>query len=141
MVKGGQVGQSLRYVCMDLGIPMKVEIQSGRSTSNSLMDRLGAGPRTKHIDTRYCWVQERVQDGDLSVMKVLSAKKLCRCWNGTSLCFCTATTLQVCRIGIPLTVDPAPPLHDEPGIARLLNRADVGGAEQKTKTDKCQNCL
>ena len=74
MVKGGQVGQSLRYVCMDLGIPMKVEIQSGRSTSNSLTDRLGAGPRTKHIDTRYCWVQERVQDGDLSVMKVLSAK-------------------------------------------------------------------
>ena len=37
----------------DLGIPMKIEIQSDISTANSLTDRLGAGPRTKHIDTRY----------------------------------------------------------------------------------------
>ena len=37
----------------DLGIPMKVEIQSDSSTANSLTDRLGAGQRTKHIDTRY----------------------------------------------------------------------------------------
>ena len=41
---------------------MKVGILSDSSTANSLTDRLGAGPRTKHIDTRYFWVQERVQD-------------------------------------------------------------------------------
>ena len=41
---------------------------------NSLTDRLGAGPRTKQIDTRYFWVQERVQDGDLSIKKVFTAK-------------------------------------------------------------------
>ena len=39
-----------------------------------LTDRLGAGKRTKHIDTRYFWIQERVQDGDLSIKKVLTAK-------------------------------------------------------------------
>ena len=75
MVKGGQVGSSLRSIHMDLGIPMKVEIQSDSSTANSLTDRLGAGHRKKHIDTRHFWVQDRVQDGDLSIKKVQTAKK------------------------------------------------------------------
>ena len=74
VVKGGQVGLSLRSMCRDLGISMKIEVQSDSSTANSLTDRLGAGQRTKHIDTRYFWVQERVQDGNLSIKKVLTAK-------------------------------------------------------------------
>ena len=74
VVKGGQVGLSLRSMYQDLGIPMKIEIQSDSSTSNSLTDRLGAGQRTKHIDTRYFWIQERVQDGALSIKKVPTAK-------------------------------------------------------------------
>ena len=61
VVKGGQVGQSLRSTNQNLGIPMKIEIQSDSSTANSLTDRLGARQRTKHIDTRYFWIQERVQ--------------------------------------------------------------------------------
>ena len=51
---------------MDLGIHS--------STAISVMDWMGAGPRTKHINTRYLWVQERVQDGDLSIKKVPTAK-------------------------------------------------------------------
>ena len=53
VVKGGQVGLSMNSIFSDLGIQMKVEIQSDSSTASSLTDRLGAGPRTKHIDTRY----------------------------------------------------------------------------------------
>ena len=53
---------------------MNVEIQSDSSTLNSLTDRLGVGQQTKHIDTRYFWIQERVQDGDISIKKVLAAK-------------------------------------------------------------------
>ena len=74
MVKGGQVGLALSSVYQDLGIPMMVEIQSDSSSANSVTDRLGAGQRTKHIDTRYFWIQERVQDGDFSIKKVLTAK-------------------------------------------------------------------
>ena len=74
MVKGGQVELSLTSTYQDLGIPMKFEIQSDSSTANSLTDRLGAGQRTKHIDTRYFWTQERVQDGDFSIKKVPTAK-------------------------------------------------------------------
>ena len=43
-------------------------------TENSLTNRLGAGQQTKHIDTRYFWIQERVQDGDFSIKMVLTAK-------------------------------------------------------------------
>ena len=53
---------------------MKIEIQSDSSTANSLTDRFGARQRTKHIDTRYFWIQERVQDGDVSIRKVATAK-------------------------------------------------------------------
>ena len=74
MVKGGEVGPSLRSTYQDLGIPMKIEIQSVSSTADSLTDRMGAGQRTKHIDTRYFWIQERVQDGDLNIKKVPTAK-------------------------------------------------------------------
>ena len=58
----------------DLGIPVKIERQSDSSTSTSLADRLGAGQRTKHIDTPSLWTQERVQDGDLSTKIVPPAK-------------------------------------------------------------------
>ena len=58
----------------DLGIPVKTGIQSESSTANSFTDRLGAGQRTKHIDTRYFWIQERVQDGDLRIKKVPTGK-------------------------------------------------------------------
>ena len=63
---------------------MNIEIQSDSSTANSLTDRLGAGQRTKHNDTRYFWIQERVHDGDLRIKK-----KQRRCWNEASLCFST----------------------------------------------------
>ena len=41
VVKGGQVGLSLRSIFMDLGIPMKVEIKSYSSTAKYLTDPLG----------------------------------------------------------------------------------------------------
>ena len=74
VVKGGQAGLSLRSMYQDLGIPMKIEIQIDSSTAKSLTDRLGAGQRSKHIDTRYFWIQVQVQDGDLSIKKVPTAK-------------------------------------------------------------------
>ena len=117
VVKGGQVGLSLRSMYQDLGLPMKIEIQSDSSTATSLTDRLGAGQRTKHIDSRYFCIQERVQDGDLSIKKSAYGEKPRRCWNEASLCFSTTTTLQVCRIGILLTMDPT--LHYKMKVTSL----------------------
>ena len=46
-VKGGQVGQSLRYFYMDLGIQMKVEIQSDSSTANFFDGSFGSGTKNE----------------------------------------------------------------------------------------------
>ena len=105
MVKGGQVVLSLGSMYQYLGIPTKIEIQSGSSTANSLTDRLGAGQRTKHIDTRYFWIQERVQDGDLSIKKVPTAKN---CADVLTKPVCASVLQQHCKfaeIGILLTMD------------------------------------
>ena len=102
VVKGGQVGLSLSSMYQDLGIPMKNEIQSDSSTANSLTDRLGAGQRTKHTDTRYFWIQKRIQDGDLSIKKVPTAKNCADV--GTKPV--SASVLQQHCIGILLTMDP-----------------------------------
>ena len=48
VVKGGQVGLSLRSMYQDLGIPMKIEIQSDSSTANSLTGRLGRTANETH---------------------------------------------------------------------------------------------
>ena len=73
---GGRRSSStfLETFYMDLGIQMKVEIQSVSSTAKSLTDRLGAEPNMKHINARFFRVQERVQDGDLSIKKVRKRK-------------------------------------------------------------------
>ena len=52
--------------------------------------------------------------------------KRCRCWNEASFCFSTTTALQMCKIGIPLTMDPT--LHCRM-MGDLLNRAAAGCAK------------
>ena len=73
MVKRGRVGLILRSMYQDLGIPMKIEIKSDSSTANSLTVRLGAGQRTKHIDTR-CFLIKESKTGALSITKAPTAK-------------------------------------------------------------------
>ena len=54
---------------------MKVEIQNDSSTATPLTDRLGAGPRTKHIDTRCFGYKNEFKTEILSINKVPTAKK------------------------------------------------------------------
>ena len=58
------------------------------------------------LDTRYFWVQERVQDGDPSLKKVPTAKNCEDVGTKPVAAFSTTTTWQVCRIGVLLTMDP-----------------------------------
>jgi hypothetical protein len=76
VVKGGAVGLSLKAIYEDLGVKVDAEIDSDSTTAGSLADRLGVGQRTKHIQTRFLWVQERVQDRDLRVKKVHTSKNI-----------------------------------------------------------------
>ena len=76
------------------------------STSNSLTDRLGAGQRTKHIDTRVLLDTRTSPRRRPQYQEGAYSEQLRRCWNEASLCFSTFTTVQVCRIGILLNMDP-----------------------------------
>ena len=81
VVKGGQVGLSLRSVYQDLGIPMKVEIQSDSSTANSWTHRLG---QAVLLDTRSSpRRRSQYQEGAYS-------EELRRCWNE----YCNIASLQ-----------------------------------------------
>ena len=105
VVKESQAGLSLRSIHANLGIQMKVEIRSDTSTANSLTDHLGAGPRTKHIIQDTSGHRNEI-NMEISLSKGYLQRKLCRCWNEASLCISTTTTLQICMIGILLTVEP-----------------------------------
>ena len=101
VVKGGQVGLSLRSMYQFDG-----EFFDGSIGSRTAKE---AHWHAVLLDTRTSprW-RPQCQEGGCS-------EELRWCWNKTSLCFNATTTLQVCRIGILLTMDPT--LHhkaDEP---------------------------
>ena len=87
-------------------IPMKIKIPSDSLTAKSLTDRLGAGHREKHTDTRYFWIQGTSPRWRPQYQEGAYSEELRRCWNETGLCFRSTTTLQVCRTGVLLTMDP-----------------------------------
>ncbi|CAK0815838.1 unnamed protein product, partial [Prorocentrum cordatum] len=76
VVKGAAVALMLRSIYEDFGDNMEARVLSDSTTAGSLADRLGVGQRTKHIQTRFLWVQERVQDKDLKVVKVHTSRNL-----------------------------------------------------------------
>ena len=123
-----------------LGILMKIEIQSDRSTPNSLTDRLRAGQRTKHTDTRYSWIQERVQDGDLGIKKVPTAEELRRCWNKNQFLLQYYNNIASLQDWYSTDHGSHTPLQDEGGCSPVhTQRPDVITRGIKSReTDSCQ---
>ena len=87
VVKGGQVGVALRSTYQDLGILMKIEIQSDSSTSNSLTGSIGS--RTTN-ETATLGYKNEFQMENLGIEKVLTGKTA-QMLEGSSLC----TTVQI----------------------------------------------
>ena len=86
------------------------------TAASSLTDRLGAGQRTKHIDNAALVDTRTSSRRRHQYQEGAYSEELRRWWNEASLCFSTATTLQVCRIGMPLPQD-----DDEP-VTELQHR-------------------
>ena len=68
---------------------------------------------------------------DFSIKKVLYSEKLRRCWNEASLCFSITTTLQVCKIGILLIMDPTFHCKMTP-TGRCVGAGDGVAAQKQT---------
>ena len=126
VVKGGQVGLSLRSKYMQLDFKF-LDVSVGRRTTNETHSY----PILLGTRTTSRW-RSQYQEGAYS-------EKLCRCWNDASLGFLyhnNNVSLQdwYCTDHGSLTL-----LQDVPGIAQLLKGADVGGAEQTLVVTGCDH--
>jgi hypothetical protein len=68
-VRGAAEGLAARTWSGDFGRECGLRMYVDSSAALGIMRRSGVG-KVRHLDTRLLWIQERVQAGDLSVMKV-----------------------------------------------------------------------
>ena len=68
IVKCAAIGFGARSMLADFGMCADVVIRTDSSSGLSVGSRRGLG-RLRHVQTRYLWVQQRVQEGDLRLKK------------------------------------------------------------------------
>ena len=67
-VKGASVLLGALSLCKDLGIELKGRVHTDSSAAKGMANRRGLG-KTRHIDTQYLWVQERLSAGSFELKK------------------------------------------------------------------------
>ena len=74
IVKGASEGLGIRSLMQDWGIQCMVRLWTDSSAAKGIANRVGLSKRTRHIAVHHLWVQERVENKDLSVSKVAGEK-------------------------------------------------------------------
>ena len=69
IVKAASVGLGMKSLLEDLGVSVKVRVNTDSSAAKSITCRKGVG-RVRHIEVRELWVQEKVNRGELTIVKV-----------------------------------------------------------------------
>ena len=69
VVKGASALLGLISLAADRGIELKGRIHTDSTAARGICNRRGLG-KTRHIQTQYLWVQERLQAGDFQLFKV-----------------------------------------------------------------------
>ena len=69
IVKGAAVTLGAISLFQDLGITLKARSRTDATTGKAICSRRGLG-QTRHIQTKYLWVQERLEAGDFTLVKV-----------------------------------------------------------------------
>ena len=69
MVKGGSVALGIQAMCKELGIQVEITLKSDASAAVGIVMRRGLG-RVRHIDVTQLWLQEKVAQGIVKVVKV-----------------------------------------------------------------------
>ena len=69
IVKAASVGLGMKSLLEDLGVSVKVRVNTDSSAAKSITSRKGAG-RVRHIEVRELWVQEKVNRGELTITKM-----------------------------------------------------------------------
>ena len=66
VVKGASVFLGALSLCKGLGIEMEGRVHTDSSAAKGMANRRGLG-KTRHIDTQYLWVQERLSAGTFTL--------------------------------------------------------------------------
>ena len=60
----------LQSVLKFVGMPMAAEVGTDSSAAKSMSERMGVGPRVRHLETSSLWIQDCVKDKHIKVVKV-----------------------------------------------------------------------
>ncbi len=63
------MGIGIKSLFKDLGLEVKIQVNTVSSAASIIPSRRGAG-RARHVEVRELWVQERVRRAELSIVKV-----------------------------------------------------------------------
>ena len=69
LVKGASCGLGAVSMYRDMGITLNLKLFCDATAACGITARLGLG-KIRHMDTHYLWLQERVRNKDLSIVKV-----------------------------------------------------------------------
>ena len=69
LVKGASCGLGAVSMYRDMGITLNLKLFCDATAACGITARLGLG-KIRHMDTHYLWLQERVRNKDLAIIKV-----------------------------------------------------------------------
>ena len=69
MVKGASVALGIKSMLKDLGVDVRIRLRTDASAAQGIAKRRGLG-KIRHIEVAQLWLQEKVNNGDIEVMKV-----------------------------------------------------------------------
>ena len=69
IVKAASDGMGVQNMMRDLGYELSLTVQTDSSAAIGMGSRSGLG-RVKHLDIRELWIQERIMNGDMKLVKV-----------------------------------------------------------------------
>ena len=73
IVKAAVQGMGLVSVARDLGEELTMELYTDSSAAQGVCNRKGLG-KVRHLDTNLLWVQDKVKNGELTIVKVFGEK-------------------------------------------------------------------
>ena len=73
MVKGGSVGLGVQAMLREIGITIGLVLKCDASAAVGIVMRRGLG-KVRHIDLSQLWLQEKVAQGSLKVIKIKTSE-------------------------------------------------------------------
>jgi len=69
MVQGASIAMGIRSMLADMGVHMKIRLRTDATAAKGIASRRGLG-KIRHIEVHQLWLQEKVNNQDIEVMKV-----------------------------------------------------------------------